>query len=453
MRLVLSRVRSLAILLASCHWACGQSPGTLQIDPNAQLGPPGIKVKPPSSVFNGELLLTFEADRSAMVYVSTNGMDPRTSSVGRIGGPSPFPLTIRATTTAKYFASADGKDGELKESTWFRAGGPKGTISGVVVVGGFAVGKEVGLFRNGVLVRMGTPTMPTEIPFSLSGLATGPHRLTAISDRNQDGEFMPFIDYQSATTTVDLDLGEPSRAGPENIRIYLGTSGSGLGTLRGTITLPRPPQFQNLQISVLDPSALMGGLNPMELLGRLMGGYRIFTDQSQTQYPYVITDLMPGRVIPMPTLFGLGGAGVALNLLASPQQVTIVADQEAMADYAFGPVTISGNLTLGRMSAPPGGVGLVVVAGRSVSPSEGLQALLMPALLTPDPLSGAAHAAYSGAACRARATFNLRIFTTANGANPLTEALSWALNPFAPGQPHATVITQLADATADITLP
>ena len=127
---------------------CGQKPGPLVIEPDAELGPPGVKADPPAGPFNGEITITFETPRPATIYFSTNGQDPRTSTVGRVSGPSPQTLKVSANTTVKYFASANGKDGELSEGTWTRAGGPRGTISGVVVVGGFAVGKEVGLFRN-----------------------------------------------------------------------------------------------------------------------------------------------------------------------------------------------------------------------------------------------------------------------------------------------------------------
>ena len=57
-------------------------------------------------------------------------------------------------------------------------------------------------------------------------------------------------------------------------------------------------------------------------------------------------------------------------------------------------------------------------------------------------------ATYSGAAFRGNSTVNLRVFTNANGANPITDALTWTVNPFAAGTPHATVTTQMADVVA-----
>ncbi len=435
--------------------ACGQKPGPLEIEPNAELAPPRVNADPPAGPFNGEITITFTSERPATIFYSTNGEDPRNSTLGRVSGESPLTLTINANTTVKYFASVGGKDSELQEGTWVRAGGPKGTISGVVVVGGFAVNKAVGLFRNAELQDMGKPMMPTEIPFLFTDLRTGTHRLTAISDRNDDGALIPFLDFQSATTTIDLDLNDPFKAGPENIRIYLGASSSGLGTLRGTITLPRPPALQNLQMSLLDPGALTGGLDPATLLQQLQNGYQIFTNPNETEYPYVITDLMPGRVNPVPSLFGFANGGIAINLLANPlQPVTIRADEETVADFAFGPTTISGDLVLGSMSAPTGGLGFGIVAAKTASISEGIQAVLMPVIFMQDTMTMTSRAAYSGTSFRGNATVNLRVFTNANGANPITDALQWAVNPFAPGMPHATVNTgSMTDVVSDITLP
>lgn len=448
------RLPFLVVALAVGSFACGQKPGPLVIEPDAELGAPRVIADPPAGPFNGEITVTFTSERPATVYYSTNGEDPRTSSLGRVSGPSPLTLQVPATISVKYFASVDGKDGELQEGTWTRAGGPKGTISGVVVVGGFAVNKEVGLFRNTTLERLGKPTMPTEIPFLFTELRTGPQRLTAISDRNDDGQLIPFLDFQSSTTTIDLDLNDPFRAGPENVRIYLGASSSGLGTLRGTITLPKPPALQNLQMSLLDQGALSGGLDPATLLTQLQNGYRIFTTPDQTEYPYVLTDLMPGRVNPVPSLIGFANGGIAINLLANPlQAVTILADQETIADFAFGPVTISGDLVLGAMSAPTGGFGFGIVAAKTASISQGIQAVLMPVIFMQDTTTMTSRAAYSGTSFRGNTTVSLRVFTNANGANPITDALTWAVNPFAAGTPHATVNTTMADAVSDITLP
>lgn len=447
-------MRSLPLALALLLLACGQTPGPLALSPDATLGPPTVRASPPAGPFNGEITVTFETDRPATVYVSTSGQDPRTSSVGRLSGPSPFTLTLSATTTVKYFASVNGKDGALAEGTWFRAGGPAGTLSGVVVVGPFVAGQAVGVFRNAELQRLGTPTGAAELPFRFEGLSTGTHRLTAIADRTGDGQLVPLLDYESAALTVELDLADPLKAGPEGLRLYLGASSSGLGTLRGVVHLPKPPSFQNLQLSVLDPGSLTGGVDPAALLQQLQGGYRLFTNQRDTDYPYVITDLPPGRVLPVASLLGFGNGGIALNLLANPlRTVTIAADQESEADFAFGPVTLAGTATLGPTSAPQGALAYGVVAARIATAADGLQAVLMPVLFAPDGATGGAQGSFSGAALRANSAVALRVFTNAAGANPLTDALQWVMNPFGGLPPHATVSTTASDLVVDVTLP
>ena len=153
------RTLRLAPALLSVVWlaACG-GPGPLQIFPNAELPPPETKVTPPPGPFNDKVTLTFTTDRPATVFVSIDGRDPRTTSAGRLEGASPFQVTLEKSATVKYFSSIAGKDEELKEGNWIRAGGPVGTISGVVVVGDFAAGKEVGVARNGRIESLGTPS-------------------------------------------------------------------------------------------------------------------------------------------------------------------------------------------------------------------------------------------------------------------------------------------------------
>ena len=156
----------------------------------------------------------------------------------------------------------------------------------------------------------------------------------------------------------------------------------------------------------------------------------------------------------MPSLIGFGNGGLAINLLANPlSPVTINADEETIADFAFGPVTLSGDLALGAMSAPTGGLGFGIVAARVATISDGIQAVLMPVIFTQDTMTNTARATYSGTAFRSGVTVNLRVFTNANGANPITDSLQWVVNPFAAGMPNATVNTTMADAVVDITLP
>lgn len=447
-------MRRLALLLpVALSLSCGPGPGAFVPVPNAELPPPETKVEPPPGPFNGTVTLTFKTDRAATIYVSVDGKDPRTTSTGRISGPSPLTVTLEATTTVKYFASEGGKDEDLHESTWIRAGGPVGTIRGVVVVGGFATGKKAGLFRNLELKELGTPEMPTEIPFFYEGLQSGQHRLTAISDRNDDGNLVPFLDFQSDTTTITLDLADPFKASAEDVRIYLGASGSGLGTLKGVIHLPKPPAFQNLQISVLSPDMLGANLDPTALLQLLQGGYRILTNQTDTDYPYVITNLQPGNYVPVPSLLGFGNGGIAINLLAHPlQPVRIEADQETTKNFAFGPVTISGEVTVSAASAPQG-FAYGIVAAKTASLTDGIQAVLMPVLFTADPMTGDLKGNYAGSAFRGSSSVAIRVFTNANMGNPIAEALPWVLNPFAAQPPHATVMTGTTDVVKDILVP
>lgn len=440
---------SLLVLLA-----CG-GPAPLVVEPSATLPPPTTKVTPPPGPFNGQVTLTFETDRPATVYVSLDGSDPRGTSVGRVSGPSPFTLTLQKTSTLKYFASVNAKDEELQTGQWIRAGGPVGTITGVVVVGDFAAGKKVGVSNNGAITELGTPPAPVELPFHFEGLKTGTYRLSALSDRNGDGVLLPFIDFQSPVVTVQLDLADPYKASAENVRLYLGASATGLGTIQGVITLPKPPTLQNLQISALSGGSLTVGTDPTALLQQLQAGYRIFTTPMQTEYPYVITDLTPGRYIPVPSLFGFGGGGLALNLLANPlAPVNVVADQTETADFAFGPVAISGALQVHPTTAPMG-LAYGIVAARSAAFS-GMQVVLMPVIFTVDPATGDLKGNYAGEALKANSSFAVRVFTSATsaaGGNPLTDALAWAINPFAPQPAQVTIQTLSSDVVQPIVVP
>lgn len=446
------RLPSLA-LMSALALGCGADPRPLVFSPDAVVPPPTTTVTPPPGPFNGDITLTFSSDRPATIFLTTDGSDPTTSKRTRVEGASPLTLTLEATTTVRYFASADGKDEALREDTWVRAGGPKGTISGVVVVGQFAVGHEVGLMRGLSLTRLGTPEAPTELPFFLEGLDSGQHRLTAIADRNDDGALVPFLDYQSEAVTVALDLDDAFKASAEGVRLYLGASGEGLGTLVGVIHLPKPPPLQNLQISVLSPSMLGASMDPTALLQLLQGGYRIFTSQTQSDYPYVVTNLEPGSYVPVPSLIGFGGGGVALNLLADPlRPVQVRADETTTKHFAFGPVTLSGTVTVPG-GASTGGLTWGLVAARAVTLADGAQAALMPVLFTTDPATGDLRGSYAGSAFRSGTTVALRAFTSAGQGNPLTEALPWVLNPTSALPAHATVTTGADDVIVDFSAP
>lgn len=448
-------MRTLSLLLLVLAVGCGpQTPLPLEPVPNAVVPPPTVTVTPPPGPFNGSVTLTLAADQKATIYWTADANDPRTSSRGRQEAEAPATLTLERTTSLKIFASNDGKDSALVEGTWIRAGGPVGTITGTVIFGAFCAGKEIGIGRNGNIKKLGrAPMMAGTLPFSYQALMTGTHRLTGYCDRNGDGNLTPFIDFAGDTVNVALELTDPYKASAEGVKVYVGASGTGLGTLRGTIVLPRPPPLQNLSMSVLPADALSGGLDPQVLLQQLQNGYRIFTTPNQTDYPYVVTDLQPGRVLPVPSLIGFGGGGIAINLVANPLRPTLIeADKETVQDFAFGPVTLSGDITVRGPNAPTG-FGLGIVAARITSLTDGIQAVLMPVLFTRDPMTMDARSQYSGAALKANQTVTLRVFTSANGANPITDALAWVVNPFSSTPGHATVSIGTTDATRDIVVP
>lgn len=440
-------VRLPVLLCSALILSCGREPSDhLTVNPDAELELT-VVADPPEGPFNGEITVTFTSIKPATIYVSTNGEDPRVTSNGRLSGTSPFTVSVRETTTLKYFASLHGTDGPLQEGTWTRAGGPKGTITGVVVVGGFAAGKAVGLYNNTDLKDLGTPTGPVEIPFEYTGLDSGTYQLSAMCDRNGDGLLWPVIDFASATTAITLDLNDPYKASAENVRIYLAASEPGLGTLRGTITLPKPPLLQSLRVSILDPGALTGGLDPTTLLTQLQNGYGIVTTQTQTEYPYVITGLQPGTIIPAASLIGFANGGVAVNLLANPLQPAVIrAGEETVQDFVYGPVTLTGTVTLGPQTAPGGGFNVGLVAGRALAFGDSSQLMLMPVIFNDQ--NGASVANYAGTSIRSNASMSLKVFT---GTSALTDAFSWLLSIGSAGD--ATVATTTADATKDITLP
>ncbi|MCA2978702.1 MAG: hypothetical protein INH37_10485, partial [Myxococcaceae bacterium] len=64
-----------------------------------------------------------------------------------------------------------------------------------------------------------------------------------------------------------------------------------------------------------------------------------------------------------------------------------------------------------------------------------------------------ARSSYSGAALKANQSVALRVFSNANGANPITDALTWVINPFSATPPHGTVQVGATDTTFDLVVP
>jgi len=449
--LLVAAVSSTALSLA----ACGGGPLPLKISPNATLAPPVSKVSPPPGVFNGDLKLIFTTDRPATIFLTTDGSDPRTTTATRQEHEAPFELVITATTTVKWFASDEGKEEALHTETWTRAGGAKGTIRGVVVVGSFAVDKTIGVARNFDLKSLPKATEPKEIPFLFEGVQTGTHQLVALMDRNGDGVLLPVIDFQSPQVSIEIDLNDPFKAAAENVKLYLGASAPDFCTIKGKIKLPDPMFGAQLRISALSPESFLGGFDPQNLLTLLQAGYQIFTNSTDTEYPYVITDLKPGRYVLSPALVGFGAGGLAMNFIANPlRPVSCTAGGEETQDFAFGPVSISGTVSHRPMQAPPGLV-YGVVAARHSSLSEGIQAILMPAVFAPDGqmMAGGFAGNYAGQALRPNVTFAMRAFVSTSSPNPLTDSLAWVINPFAAQPPQVNLPVGTQNVVQDITAP
>jgi hypothetical protein len=425
-------MRALALVSVFVIMSCG-GPPPAKVDPYGMLPAPQVFVSPPAGVFNDQLVLTFTSDRDATIYVSTDGSDPMKTSQGRQSGPAPFKVTLHATSTVKYFASAHGHDGALHTDSWTRAGGPIGTISGVVVVGTFGIDKDLGVFDNFNEKKLGQTGKPAEIPFVFTNVQNGAHRLTALMDLNGDGQLLPFIDFQSPTVSITIDLTDPFKASAENVRLYVGASEPDLGTIFGTITVPQPMLGTDLRISALSGSSLLGGtMDPTALLNQLQNGYQIFTNGTDTVYPYVITGLMPGSYIPAPALIGFGAGGVGMNVLADPlSPAIVVAGGETEKDFVFGPVSLTGTVALTPAMPPQqGGFVYGVIAAKTGSIGSGIQAVLMPTVFAPDmTMMGGYTGAYAGQALLPNATFDIKTFASTSDMNPLIDALTWAINP------------------------
>jgi hypothetical protein len=309
------------------------------------------------------------------------------------------------------------------------------------MVGTFGVGKSLAVSRGLELLRLGRVSSAGAVPFRFVGVPTGTHRLLAWLDLNGDGQFFLPLDLASPEVSVQLDLADPTRAAVEDVRLTLATSGPGLGTLRGTITLPKPPLLQTLQVAVLTPGELVG-LQPAALLRLLQGGYRVVTTPIDTAYPYVITDLQPGEVVPMPVLLGYASGSLAINALINPT-VNIVAGEETVADFAFGPASLDGDVVVsgdGGVSASWG-----VVAARAGSFTAGGQMVVMPIFFQ----GGMTNARFAGQAIRANADVGLRAFTNLTSADPVMDALAWS--GFLSNEPAQTIV-HTGSGTTTLTL-
>jgi len=429
---------------------------------------------PPPGSFNDRVAVVLATDIPATVYATTDGSDPKKPGAGRHEGASPLSVELTATTTLSFYSRTPaGVDEAVRTAQYVRAGGRAGTISGVVVVGSIAVGKDVGLGVNLGATSIGRLEAPGEIPFTLENLDTGSYRLTAIADRNGDGQFLPILDYTSDTITVAIDLADPFKSSAEDVRLYLGAAAPGLCAITGKVTLHDPSQGQNVSIAAISPDAFMGaipgvgggggagggggggsGFDPTVLLSALRNGYQAFTNGTDTEYPYAITGLECGRYLAVPMLTGFGGGGMTgLNLLVNPLGILdLMPGDTAEVDFEFGPVHLTGNVTVHVTGDMPGFAWGFVVA-RSATLLAGIQAILMPVLFGPGPDPDTLRATYGAGGMRKHGSYDVRVFPSTDPQNPIAPALMWAINPMSSDPPMVTVQTGSGDATQDVVVP
>lgn len=437
------------VLLAGCG-------GPPKVDPGEVKLPAKTTVSPEPGAFNGEVTVTLTSEPVATIYYSTDGADPTVEGESRKVGKSPVTFTLNQTSTVKYYSRTDqGVDEPVSAATFVRAGPAQGTIKGVVVVDTVAVGKQLELQVNGTGVPLNAVATPSEVPFELGGLEAGTYRLRALADRNDDGQLIPFLDFMSDTVTITLDFADPFKASAEGVRVYLGSSQKGFGTLKGTVTFAKPPAGQSLSIAALEPGALGSGADPSTLLAQLQSGYQVFTNSTDTTYQYVITDLKPGTYAPVAILTGFGNGGLAMNFQGNPlASITLGEDETKTKDFTFGGVGITGNASFDPAptdggTPPDGGVPTFaygVVAAKTFSLGEGFQAVLMPTVFTPaDPATTVLNGSYGGTALRENAQFVLRAFPSTESQNPLVASLAWVVAVLNAAPPHAQVGTGTSD--------
>lgn len=446
---------SLCVFASACGPTDNVNPG---IDAGSDASTPPVpavtSLSPPPGPFNGGVVVTLTTDVPATIHVTTDGSDPKIASAARKSGEGTVTLELTATTTLTFYSvSRDGAEEPVRTAEYVRAGATKGTVSGVVVVDTIAVGHAIGLFTNGTLTDLGSVTQPQEIPFTVTGLGSGDHRVRAMADRNDDGAFLPVFDFASSTMDVTLDLDDPYKASVEGLRLYLGAAAPGRCAIEGTVTHPEPMPGETLRISALSPSSLGQSMDPAALFAQLQDGDLIVTSPQEDTYPYALTDLEPGGYVVSPALTTLGVGGLSINFIANPLKTVQCREAEvATADFAFGPVGLSGQVTLQPQTAKSQTIVYGVVAARGVSLQHGVQVVLMPALFTASPGGADLQGTFAGRGLRANGSFALRVFTNLGGGNPITDALAWAVNVLGGAPAHTSVQTGTTNLTHDFTV-
>ena len=213
-----------------------------------------------------------------------------------------------------------------------------------------------------------------------------------------------------------------------------------------------------IAIAALSGDALSNGASdPAALLQQLQNGYQVFTNDTDTSYAYVVTDLEPGSYIPLAILTGLGAGGAALNFQGKPLPITCAAGETKARDFTFGRVTLSGSATF---TPPAGAPGFVygIVAGKTLNTKFGtpdfasFQAVLMPTVFATGSAPGTLTGGFGALALREEARWDLRAFPSTDAQNPFVAALPWLLPNLAGGSgtpPHATFNTTTADVQSD----
>ncbi len=437
-----SLVLSLALLIATgCGGSTGQAGGT----------PAKTSLNPPAGPFNGEVTVTFTTDKPADLFISTDGSDPRTSPT-RVNSASPATITLKQTTAVTYFSrTPEGLEEELHTAQYVRAGGPKGTVSGVVVLGNPTAGHAVSIVSDGNATPLGPGVAKTELPFFIKDLTSGAHRLQAAADLNDDGKIDPLRDLASDAFSYELDLNDPAKASLEGVKLYLGASKPGLCTIEGEVILGKPIPRQALTVTTLDPAVLRSGnVDAQQLLSQLSNGYRTFTNDTDTHYPFQLRDLDPGTYLAVPALTGLG-ASASINLVADLTSIIFCsANGIANSTLRYGQVELSGTATWIPASPPSGFVYGMIAARKPLSLlSQSLQVVLMPTFFVQ---AGTDYkASFGGEGLKDNGAFQLRAFTNAGGADPFTAGLTWALNPMAPEPAQATFTATPPSVQQDFT--
>lgn len=421
-------------------------------------GAPTTTLAPGPGPFNDKITLEFKTDTDATVYVTTDGSDPHNETGTRVSGESPFQLELKKTTTVTFYAS-NGSDENVRSVQYVRAGGVKGTISGVIVVDSVAVGKPIALLVGGNQQTFPALTAKGEIPFTIEGLDTGRHRVQAIADRNDDGNFVPVLDLSSEAFTADLDLGDPFKASAENVRLFLGASDEGLCSIVGTVKVPKPQQGEAVRMSALNPNAFtQAAQDPTGLLTQLQQGDQLLLSPDQDAYPYAITNLEPGSYLPVPALTNFALGGVGLHFMGNPlNPVRCDSGKVVKRDFSFGPAAVGGTVSMPAPAQSGGGLigGIVfgVVAAKRVSLSEGIEAVLMPVILLPDDANESqVKGNYSGHGFKANAQYTAKVFTGL-GQQGVVAALAWVLNPFGQATDTFSLDIGTDDLVKDLVVP